>query len=198
MGKLQTGRFERLGARTYSIKGPGALVDLDETVLGVIQLERQAGMEAHLMQEWETFGFYGATGGAAGNYTYQLLSNPVGSGRIMVLDYWQRGGTAALASAPMSYRVTRGVPPGFAALAAPTALDTRIASSRQPAGTMFWDQTASYTVGNIVGVQSSAEQTRFQVVLAPDGSFVWGTEGQNEALAISIRWAERQAAPFEL
>ena len=46
MGKLQTSRFERLGARTYSIKGPGALVDLDEPVLGVIQLERQGGMES--------------------------------------------------------------------------------------------------------------------------------------------------------
>jgi len=198
VGKLQTGRFERLGARTYSIKGPGALVDLDETVLGVLLLERQAGMEAHLMQEWETFGFYAATGGAAGNYTYQLLSNPIGSGRIIVLDYWQRGGTAALAASPMNFRITRGVVPGFSALGAAAPLDTRISTSRQPAGQMFWDQSTSTTIGTVIGVQSSTEQTRFQVVLAPDGSFVWGTEGHNEALAISIRWAERQAAPFEL
>ena len=55
MGKLQTGRFERLGARTYSIKGPGAMVDLDETVLGVLLLERQGGMESHMIQAWDTF-----------------------------------------------------------------------------------------------------------------------------------------------
>jgi hypothetical protein len=196
VGKLQTGRFERLGARTYSIKGPGALVDLDETVLGVLQLERQAGMEAHLMQEWETFGQNMYSPNTAGRYSYVLLSNPVGSGRLIVLDAWQRGGANTANS--LSGYMTRGVPPGFVVQSPGVGLDTRITTSRQPAGQIFAEESLSSSYGTRVLEQATEAWVRYTVVLAPDGSFVWGGNAHNESVGVAVRWAERDAAPFEL
>ena len=193
MGKLQTGRFERLAARTYSIKGPGALVDLDETVLGVLQLERQAGIESHMIQGWETFGTRVSVGPVVGQYAFALLSNPVGSNRLMVLDSWQFYNAALTV-----LMVTRGVPPGFVAAGVATGLDTRIPFSRQPAGRMFTDNTATSSFGSSIGMAATTEQQRYQIVLGPDGSVVWGSQGTNQDLLVSIRWAERDAAPFEL
>jgi len=196
VGKLQTGRFERLAARTYSIKGPGALVDLDETVLGVLQLERQAGMEAHLMQEWETFQGRMHEGAGAGQFTYNLLSNPVGSGRILVLDGWQRGRTNA--ATLMRTMITRGVPPGFNAVGVAPPIDTRIPTSRQPAGRLFVLRVNTGSFGTQIQEQLTAEWQPNQIVLGPDGSVVFGTEATNQELGVSVRWAEREAAPFEL
>jgi len=192
VGKLQTGRFERLSARTYSIKGPGALVDLDETVLGVLQLERQAGMEAHLMQEWETFG--SAIFQPAGvNYSWVLLNNPVGSGRLMVIDGWQPD--TALA---MNVWMTRGVPPGFNASAIGEGLDSRISTGREPAGRTFILTTNIGAFGTRILHTLSANWMDYPIVLAPDGSLAWMTAATGQALTLSVRWAEREAAPFEL
>ena len=196
MGKLQTGRFERLAARTYSIKGPGALVDLDETVLGVLQLERQAGMEAHLIQEWETFGHNIVSANAAAAFSYCLLSNPVGSNRLMVIDGWQRGRVNA--ALEMKIHITRGVPPGFVAATVAPGIDSRIPASRQPSGRLFSQQTNITSFGTQIGDQLDTGWINYQVVLAPDGSLVWRGSAHNEALGVSVRWAERDAAPFEL
>jgi len=193
VGKLQTGRFERLAARTYSIKGPGALVDLDETVLGVVQLERQAGMEAHLMQEWETFGRTVHSGaGGAGTLSWVLLSNPVGSGRLMVVDGWR--------CEPLitTVFITRGVPPGFTAAEIGEGLDTRIQTSREPSGRIFTQQTAIGSFGAAIMELNSHDWHDYPLVLAPDGSVCWRPNANNTPQSVSMRWAERDAAPFEL
>ena len=193
MGKLQTGRFERLGSRTYSIKGPGALVDLDETVLGVLQLERQAGMEAHLIQEWETFGRRVQIGATPGQHSWILLSNPVNSGRLMVVDGWMAPNTSLL-----NTFITRGVPPGFAAAAIGTGLDTRIITGREPAGRLFTLSSAIGGFGTFISHAGHATWQDYPIVLAPDGSLAWAPDAQNQVNQLSIRWAERDAAPFEL
>jgi len=194
MGKLQTGRFERLGARTYSIKGPGALVDLDETVLGVLQLERQAGMEAHLMQEWLTFGRSIYSPKAVAKFSWVLLSNPVDSGRLMVIDGWQRGG----ASQNMAGFITRGVPPGFVASSTGEGLDSRIPTATEPAGRLFIQTNAIVSFGTMITESSSTNWMDYPIVLAPDGSICFRDDVHDRFLQLSIRWAERDAAPFEL
>ena len=193
MGKLQTGRFERLSARTYSIKGPGALVDLDETVLGVIQLERQAGMEAHLVQEWETFGTRLHQGAAVGNYAWCLVNNPIGSGRLMVVDGWQHANATN-----MNTFITRGVPPGFNASAIGEGLDSRIPTGKEPAGRTFIQSTNIGGFGTYILHTTQQVWQDYPIVLAPDGSLAWMADATNQALTISARWAERDAAPFEL
>jgi len=193
VGKLQTSRFERLSARTYSIKGPGALVDLDETVLGVLQLERQAGMEAHLMQEWQTFATREERGSLAGNFSFILLHNPGGSGRLVVVDGWQRNNAST-----MQIAMTRGAPPPFTAAGLGEAIDSRISTATQPAARVFDAQSNIDVFGTKIWEQSSAEWTPFPIVLAPDGSLVFRSGALNEGIVVSIRWAEREAAPFEL
>lgn len=194
MGKLQTGRFERLAARTYSIKGPGALVDLDETVLGVIQLERQGGMESHLMQEWDTFGKTQAIGAVAAEFSWIALMNPIGSNRLIVVDGWQRSESGV----HTEVRMTRGIAPGFAALAPAIGLDTRIAFSRQPAGNLLSNNDPAGTFGTQVGSVRTQDFQQRPFVLAPDGTLLWRSGVVNEVMTISVRWAEREAAPFEL
>jgi len=196
VGKIQTGRFERLGARTYSIKGPGALVDLDETVLGVVQLERQAGIEAHYIQEWETFGINIVRASSGGEFSYVLLSNPVGSNRLIVFDMFMRQGSNA--TTQMKMFISRGVPPGFSASTVATPLDTRIPISRQPAGRMFTDASSTASFGIQIMQPATAEFQPYQVVLGPDGSLIWGTAAHAQELIMAVRWAERDAAPFEL
>ena len=192
MGKLQTGRFERLSARTYSIKGPGALVDLDETVLGVLQLERQAGMESHWIQGWETFGIKRGVGAVAANFQWFLLHNPAGSERIAVMDWYQGYDPDFLV-----VFMTRGVPPGFALHGVGEPLDTRIPTSRQPALTFNAFTTNIGSFGTEVGVSRTAEQVRFPVVLGEDGSIAWRTGAANQELEMAVRWAERDSEPFE-
>jgi len=192
VGKLQTGRFERLSARTYSIKGPGALVDLDETVLGVLQLERQAGMEAHFIQGWETFGLVRGRGASVGNYIWYLLHNPIGSGRIAVFDLYQRNNASLVIVA-----MTRGIPPGFAVANIGEPLDSRIPTSRQPALTFHDFLTNIASFGSQVAISATTDQQHFPIVLGEDGSCAFRTSGVNEAFDLSLRWAERDAEPFE-
>jgi len=192
VSKLQVGRFERLAARTYSIKGPGSLIDLDETVLGVIQLERQAGMEAHMIQSWDTFQVFKWSGEAVGNYRYFMLSNPVGSNRIAVLDWYRHG-----ADRRMDIFITRGIPPGFSVVATGGPVDTRIPSSMQPACEFHTLLTAASTFGRQIGICNNDLQQEFKVVLGEDGSVVWRTGSQNQDLQLTVRWAERDSAPFE-
>ena len=193
MGKLQVGRFERLGARTYSIKGPGALVDLDETVLGVLQLERQAGMESHFIQGWETFGVFRGLGtGGAGVYNWMCLANPIGSGRICVFDSYQRE-----VATRMDVFITRGIPPGFGVAAVGDPLDSRMSTARQPACTFQNFVTNIGSFGTAVSVSASTEPQRYQVVLAEDGTICFRTGAHNEGLELALRWAEREAQPFE-
>lgn len=196
MGKLQTDRFERLAARVYSIKGPGALVDLDETVLGVLQLERQAGIEAHLIQGWRTFGVRTHVAAVAGQYSWVLLNNPVGSTRLIVVDGWQKGGTNPTDS--MRIFMTRGVPPGFVPDQVAEGLDTRMSTATQPSARLFVDTTATGGFGTVVLEATYPDWRDYQVVLSPDGSMAFRTDLVNQNLGISIRFAERDAAPFEL
>jgi len=193
MGKLQTGRFERLSARTYSIKGPGALVDLDETVLGVILLERQGGMESHLIQQWDTFGILDGRGAVAGQFSWILINNPPGSDTLVVIDSWQRND----ASRMRIFR-TLGVPPGFNPALVGVGLDSRIAFARQPAARLFSQNNAISGFGQQILETNSADQTQYPIVLAPDGSVVFRSGVVNEALEVGVRWAERPAQPFEL
>jgi len=193
VGKLQTGRFERLGARTYSIKGPGALVDLDETVLGVLQLERQAGMESHLMQQWETYSAHHLRPAQAAAYSYIMLSNPAGSNRIVVLDGWMRS-SAAL----MRVMITRGAPPPFALTTGGSPIDTRMSTGKQPAANMLECNSNIALFGSIIAEQADATWTPYPVVLAPDGTIVFRSGLVNELFTMTLRWAEREAAPFEL
>jgi len=193
VGKLQTGRFERLSARTYSIKGPGALVDLDETVLGVLQLERQAGMEAHWIQGWETFGVFSHWGApGVGLRRWFLLSNPPGSNRLAVIDWYQRSSDLR-----MEVYMTRGIPPAFVADAVGDPLDTRIPNSRQPACNFFALSSNIASFGTQVSSSSSVEKQRFRTVLGEDGSIAFRTYLTNEEFALSLRWGERESQPFE-
>jgi len=192
VGKLQIGRFERLSARTYSIKGPGALVDLDETVLGVLQLERQAGMESHFIQGWETFGLYQGLGASVGNYNWMCLANPVGSNRLAVFDFFQR-----IDAQRLDVFITRGIPPGFAVAAVGDPLDTRIPNARQPACTFQTFQTNIVSFGTQIGSSADAGRQNMQLVLGEDGTICFRTGGSNEVLGLAISWAEREAQPFE-
>jgi len=193
VGKIQTGRFERLGARTYSIKGPGALVDLDETVLGVLQLERQAGMEAHLLQEWETFAIHQEKLQQALGFAWIALSNPVGSNRLMVIDSWARDSAVLY-----DVYISAGVPPAFNPGNVAKGIDTRIPNSRQPAGRVFELFSSITSFGTQIMQLSSSNIQEYPIVLAPDGTLLFRAGAHNETLDMSLRWAERDAAPFEL
>ena len=196
MGKIQTGRFERLGARTYSIKGPGALVDLDETVLGVVQLERQAGMEAHLMQEWRTFGASITYGPSPPQHSWIHFGNPVGSDHLIVIDGFSAVGIATGTSIVVFQ--SRGVPPAFAVGSPPSELDTRMPAGGQSVASISARHTATASFGNVILEANTTDYIDYPMVLAPDGSILFRTAVINTSNTISIRYAERVAAPFEL
>jgi len=169
------------------------MVDLDETVLGVIQLERQGGMESHMIQYWDTFQlFEWFTATAAGKYRWAMLSNPVGSNRIAVLDWWQSGFDRRI-----DLFITRGIPPGFSPAAGGKPVDTRIPSSKAPACSFYTFLDAGSTYGTQIGLVDTDLQQDFKVVLGEDGSLLWRTGLVNEDMRITVRWAERDAAPFE-
>jgi len=193
VGKLQTGRFERLSARTYSIKGPGALVDLDETVLGVILLERQGGMESHIIQEWGTYGTLVAAGPAAAQFTWVGIANPIGSNQIIVLDRFVRDNATL-------YRFSRtaGIPPGFTAVGPGVGLDTRIPTARAAAAQIIRLTTNIANFGSHIASFSTTDVIEWPVVISEDGTFLWRSSAVNETVELSIYWAEREAAPFEL
>jgi len=193
VGKLQTGRFERLGARTYSIKGPGALVDLDETVLGVILLERQGGMESHLIQDWRTYGTSLAAGAVAAQYSWLAIHNPAGSNQLVVLDKWAR----ATASAYRVYR-SGGVPPGFALFGQGEGLDTRIGTATLPAAQTYRLNTNISSFGTQIASFSTNNVIEWPIVISEDGTVLFRSGAVSETMVVSLYWAEREAAPFEL
>ena len=56
--------------------------------------------------------------------------------------------------------------------------------------------TAAY--GNLVLEANTTDYIDYPMVLAPDGSILFRTAALNTSNTISIRYAERVAAPFEL
>jgi len=168
------------------------MVDLDETVLGVLQLERQGGMESHMIQEWDTFQVVNDGASAVGAYRWHILTNPVGSNRIAVVDWYRR-----LTSRRLFVFMTRGIPPGFAVAATGDPVDSRIPNSRQPACTFQTFTTNIGTFGTAIGEVESAEQQDFKVVLGEDGTVAWRSGGHAEDMILTVRWAERDSAPFE-
>ena len=94
--------------------------------------------------------------------------------------------------------MSRGLAPGFAVLPVGVGLDTRIPFARQPAGSLLWNHDLSGTFGNQIEEVRSTEFQDRPFVLAPDGTLYWRSGVVNEAMTISVRWAERDAAPFEL
>lgn len=168
------------------------MVDLDETVLGVIQLERQGGMESHLIQYWDTFQVFDYFNATAAKYRWCMLSNPVGSNRIAVIDWWQNGFDSDL-----HLFITRGIPPGFSPSSVGKGVDTRIPFSKQPACIFHSHLDATSSYGTLIGMVETDLQQDFKVVLGEDGSVLWRTGLVNEDMRLTIRWAERDAAPFE-
>jgi len=174
------------------MKGPGALVDLDETVLGVLQLERQAGMEAHLMQQWSTFAGRVTLGNVGGQYSWAGLANPVGSGRIVVLDRFTRNDATQF-----GIYMSRGIAPGFSTPGSGEPLDTRISTATQSAAGVIEDHTATSSFGTQVAQTTASSFLEWPVVLGEDGTILFRSSAVNEAIQISMYWAERELAPFE-
>jgi len=168
------------------------MVDLDETVLGVLLLERQGGMESHMIQAWDTFQAHAYGTALAGNYRWHMLNNPVGSGRIAVIDWYRRD-----TSANMKVFMTLGITPGMGVVHTGYPVDTRIPNSRQAACDLYQLAVGSASIGTQIGEVSSAEEQDFRIVLGEDGSVLWRSGAQNEAVGLTVRWAERDAAPFE-
>ena len=192
MGKLQTGRFERLGARTYSIKGPGALVDLDETVLGVLLLERQGGMESHLIQAWRTYSMVVGIGAVGAQFSWTGIHNPLGSNQLVVMDRFTRD-----SSTLMRFHRTAGIPPGFTLVAPGEGLDTRIPTASAAAAQIIRFNTNISSFGTHIANFVTSQPIEWPVVIAEDGTFLWRSSAVNEALETSLYWAERDAEPFE-
>ena len=197
MGRIQTGTFDNLIRRLYSIKGGGS--ELSETlgdVFPILDLENLPS-ELLLLRGWVlSMGRIQNTAGVGALNAHQLF-NPPGSGMIMVL-------TSLRMSSSATSVVTYG--PAFTALATSSVAgarrDTRAGSIKPTNGLL---QEEDDGTGSAFGIMQISPNLFHELtdpnglaVLIPGSAFRITDNITNQTLRTAWMWRERVAEPSEL
>lgn len=197
MGRIQTGTFDNLIRRLYSIKGGGS--ELSETlgdVFPILDLENLPS-ELLVLRGWVLgMGRIINISAVAATNVHQLF-NPPGSGKLVVVTSLRVGTSVAS---------TVNYGPAFTALTdtsvAGTKRDTRARSLKPTTSLLQEEDSAPVSAfGSVLFPANSVFDLtdRNEVaVLVPGTAFRISEVGTNQTMRTSWMWRERTAEPSEL
>jgi len=197
MGRVQTGVFDNLIRRLYSIKGGGS--ELSETlgdVFPILDLENLPS-ELLLLRGW-VLGMGRITNtSAVGTISAHQLFNPAGSGKLIVL-------TSVLITATAATAVQYG--PAFTALGTTSVAgaqrDTREGSIKPTNGLLQEEDdgaaSAFGVINLIANIPIKLTDPNNLAVLIPGTAFRITGTNTNRTLKTAWMWRERTAEPSEL
>jgi len=197
MGRVQTGVFDNLIRRLYSIKGGGS--ELSETlgdVFPILDLENLPS-ELLVLRGWDLGMGRIHNVSAVGTTNVHQLFNPAGSGKLVVITslFWN---STALTEALIG--------PAFAALATTSVAGTKRdlrAGVIKPTTSLLQEEDAAASsefmrLISPVTTQGELSEQNGIAVLSPGTALRISTTATNTNFRTSWLWRERIAEPSEL
>jgi hypothetical protein len=193
--------YEHFGARHLGVKGPGALTELEEGVMGVLPLDMSSDPAYWFIQGIRVYSkAVDQAGGGAGTYAKVGLSIEDKSDEILarILGVWIASPTAT--SQIAMYRCLRTAfssDPGVYG----TGLDTRIAEA-QPSQAVIINASDGSSPGTDLGIWTVGINqylpTEMPITISPLESIYFINWTADEKLKLTLVWAEIPAYRAEL
>jgi hypothetical protein len=200
MNLIQTGRFNRLFQKLFSLKGGANVTEVGAEILPVMQL--RLGAEVRYLESWERFGFFQLVGaGGAGAFGQIQIRNPKGSNVIAVVEKAYLVGKAL--DTPLLEIGANAL--DLATLITPQRFDPR----GRAIGTIIPSSTTAVTgpVGpvSIYAADTTTTQNveaviyeQQEVTLLPGDVLAWLSQLANTSFSGGFWWRERAMEESEL
>ena len=205
MALINRPMYEAFGARHLGVKGPGALTNLEEGVMGTLPLDLSADPAYWFIQGFRTYATYQTQAAGAGNYSKIGIANPANSQHLIRILAWNpfvalAPATNVLFSVQRCARtaITHSGTPGLAgygtdtriAEGQPSQADVIIAQDNTQPGQYLWAMDSDNS-SEILG------QT-WPIVISPGEVVYTNPYYSGVAQHVSIAWVEVPAYKAEL
>jgi hypothetical protein len=205
INQIQTGRFNRLVQKLFSIKGPANLSEVGAEILPILPI--RIGNEIRFFEGWGRFGQAVVLGaGGAGNISAFRLRNPSGSNVIAVVEKILVSNSGAATDTAESLfhgavatdlgTINAGVAQRFDARG--TAIGSLILSSQNNAVlTSFGSNKLIYTLAANQNFDLIIKESE-EIPLLPGDAVGIAAGVANNGLTAAIWWRERSMEESEL
>jgi hypothetical protein len=195
---IQTGRFNRLFQKFFSIKGTANVTEVGAEILPVFAIPY--GVEHRYLEGWNRFGIARSQVGGAGTVASVRLRNPAGSNIVAVFERINAGGALADTAALLIGASGADL---ATILAAPFRVDPRgqpnsslIASANTAAGagpnTILFGQIVPNAEVDFVNTHDQ------EIPLLPGDVLEIRSGTNNQTIQVSFLWRERAMEESEL
>jgi len=200
MALINRPMYEHFGARHLGVKGPGALTQLEEGVMGTLPLDLSADPMYWFIQGIRVFGGNVHQDGVAGEYTKVGLSIESTSAnklvRILSWDHWTNAGN--------DFKIHRCARTSFSSDPGVSGhgMDTRIPEGQESAAIMLNGNGASNPGVTLLqfsdDVPSIGRSPYMPMILSPGEVIYMSNQTAAAHLTASITWVEVDAYKAEL
>lgn len=209
MPTIQRPLYEGFSSRHLAVKGVGAMAEVADEVLGVIQLDRIAKQENWWTQRIQGFarGFESNVTSSS-HYAWWGLNNPDGSGVLCtILSFHNRDQGTGTTNNVKVYQINRADPTAspysFSAVSGTgVSTDTRGNGIRSLCRPITRSSTDSSWGDKMYDWHGSVDpfscESILPLVIAPNSSFVFRPQDTNDNQNVSMCWVEIPAYSAEL
>jgi hypothetical protein len=198
LNQIQTGRFNRLVQKLFSMKGSAQLTEVGAEILPIIPI--RVGVEVRVFESWERFAAAASQAAVGAQVTNFRLRNPKGSNVVAVLEKLY----IASSIADGFVRIANGITADLGTSKANLPLDNRI---KRAAATLIATTTNNNAApGSVIGALSVAAgigqdfilNEDQEITLLPGDGIDVTTTAVNTQLLVVPLWRERALEESEL
>ena len=201
MALINRPMYEQFGARHLGVKGPGALTNLEEGVMGVLPLDLASDPMYWFLQGIKAFsGIVGIGAGGAGNYGKVGLSIETANQDIIVriIGAWVKDPTSAIAvQIRRCARTDFSSDPGTYG----TGIDTRIPEAQDSQAIFIKAADSAYPGTAIGGWRVGLNQflpTEMPLIISPTQAIFFQDLTADQDFEMTLVWVEMPAYRGEL
>ena len=200
MALINRPMYEQFGARHLGVKGPGALTNLEEGVMGVLPLDLSSDPMYWYVQGIRVFSINWYTAASAGNYGKIGLSVETQTQQIIarILGVWIRTPTST--SDLGMYRCARSAFSSDAGRKGHST-DTRIPESQESQSTIISSKDTAYPGTELGQIEPGLNQflpMEMPLIVSPEQCIYFINWTANEELQMTLVWVEMPAYKAEL
>ena len=198
MALIQRGMYEQYAARHLAVKGPGALTNIEDGVMGVLPLDSSSPNEYWFIQGINTFSFHTTKNANAGNYSCIGLHVQASRPLLCIPHTLTENTTNAFKIGRCTTSQFTGMDPQQVGV----GIDTRIASARDSRTYVAKTHIAAYP-GQIVYKANGSNdpidlKQMFPCVVSPGEIIYVAGDVANTEVSCSWVWSEQDAYKAEL
>jgi hypothetical protein len=200
MPQIQRTLYENLASRHLAVKGTGAMVDIDETVLGVLPLEQAGPTALYQLQGIHLQGRYWEANADVGEYPWTALwLEPDSDVIATILTFHVESSTDVNMYMAQNFTLT-GSPYSFSDSGSGYSLDTRGGRGQVKClNRSHSDSSLGQKIARIEGIDTPIDlQSTFPIVITPGSGVMWNVPSTGVGMNFSAAWTEQLAYRTEL